>query len=170
MVALLWPPSHTQKKKRERKRLVGITKTYCIVLNKSWKYIFTNPSARARCDTRSFFAEFNGFQFRVFTSPRPVGIPGLQSPFFPGERICGFIIFSRVLTLWKYKRPHPRFEFGSPCPFPTTISITLQAPPWSNNIHNSCCIGTYLPSCKPSKSNEKDMQSNDKVRTSDVLL
>ena len=32
--------------------------------------------------------------------------------------------------------PRPGFELESPCPFPTTITITLQAPPSGNGPQN----------------------------------
>ena len=71
--------------------------------------IFTNPSARAGYDTRSISL--------------PYYLP------IAGGRIIGLIPFPRVFV--KCNQPRPGFEFVSPCPFPTTITITSREPPVS---------------------------------------
>ena len=41
-----------------------------------------------------------------------------------GARIVGFIHFLSVFALCEIQTASYRFELGSPCPFPTTITIT----------------------------------------------
>ena len=55
-----------------------------------------------------------------------------------GGRIIGFIPFPRVLVLLGYvncNQSRPGFELVSPCPFPTTITITPRAPPWIGTLY-----------------------------------
>ena len=88
--------------------------------------IFTNPSARAGYDTRSIFKR----SLTSFPSPRLVTSLRWKNPVcLVGGRIIGFIPFPRVLVLCEMQSVSSRiFKLVSPCPFPTTITITPWAP------------------------------------------
>ena len=97
--------------------------------------IFTSPSARAGYDTRSIFKwSLTGlkseFSFSLTCCSTKAEEPSLPYNLpIAGGRIIGFIPFPRVLVLCEMQSP-PGFELMSPCPFPTTITITplLTAP------------------------------------------
>ena len=97
--------------------------------------IFTNTSARAGYDTRSIFKRSltglnSEFSFSKTSCLSKAEEPSLSYylPIARG-RIIGFIPFPRVLVLCECNQSRPGFELVSPCPFPTTITITPQAPP-----------------------------------------
>ena len=56
-----------------------------------------------------------------------------------GGRIIGYIPFPRVLVLCEMQSS-PGFELVSPCPFPTTITITPLAPPKSYSACVRACM------------------------------
>ena len=92
--------------------------------------LFTNPSARAGYDTRSIFkrslaglnSEFSFSKTSCLTKAEEPS-PSYYLP-IAGGRIIGFIPFPRVLVLCEMKPVSSRYELVSPCPFPTTITIT----------------------------------------------
>ena len=93
-----------------------------------------NPSARTGYDTGSVFKQSltglnSEFSFSLTSCLTKAEEPSL-SYYLPiaGGRIIGFIPFSRVLVLCECNQSRPGFELVSPCPFPTTITITPQAP------------------------------------------
>ena len=93
-------------------------------------YLLT-PSGRARCNTRSiFYAEFNSFRFRVLLNLQVlIAVPRLKKAdchyYFIHRRRenCRVQTFPRGISTVKSKRTCPGFELGSPCHFPSKVTI-----------------------------------------------
>ena len=89
-------------------------------------------STPAGNDTRSIFKEFTRTGFRIFLLLDQLlyQVKGSRLPdYLPiaGVKIVEFIPFPRVLALFEMQS-HSGFEFWSPCPFLTTITITRSHP------------------------------------------
>ena len=52
-------------------------------------------------------------------------------------------IFQDYKRYLKCKQPHPGFELGLLCPFPTTITITPEAPPISPDNYKPLLVGQH---------------------------
>ena len=97
--------------------------------------IFVKPSTPAGYDTSSIFkrgltglnSEFSLSDTSSLTKAEEISL--LYYLPIAGGRIIGFIPFTRVLVLCEIQSISSGFELVSPCPFPTTITITPRAPP-----------------------------------------
>ena len=72
-------------------------------------------------------SEFSFSQTSCLTMAEELSLPYYLP--IAGRRIIGFIPFSSILVLWEMQSVLSRFELVSPCPSPTTITITPRAPP-----------------------------------------
>ena len=75
----------------------------------------------------SLNSEFSFFKTSYHTKVKELSLPYYL--LIAEEKIVGFIAFSKVMTV-KCQQPCPRFELGLSCPFPTTINIIPQMPPY----------------------------------------
>ena len=93
--------------------------------------IFTNPCTGAGYDTWSIFkrsltglnSEFSFSETSCLAKAEEISLPYYLP--IAGGRIIGFIPFPNV----KCNQSRSGFELVSPCPFPTTITITPRALP-----------------------------------------
>ena len=125
-------PSHNPSKTNESCWVALVKKDDFITDVLLFIFIFTNPSARAGCDTRSIFkrsltglnSEFSFSWTSCLTKVEEPSLPDYLS--ITGGRIIGFIPFPSYVKCYQSR---PGFELVSWCPFPTTIIITPWAPP-----------------------------------------
>ena len=122
------------------------------VYTQSWCYIFTNPFARAGCDTRSIFDAEVGIQ--NFPSPNLVAILRLKSPVCPtivpiaGGRIVGFIPFPIVLVISEmqtalssiWTRVTVSIFYDN---YVTRTELMYISSCWSANTGTSMCISPF---------------------------
>ncbi len=114
-----------------------LIKTFKIII------LFTNPSARAGYDTSSIFKRSLTGLNQSFPSPRLVASSRQKNPVCPTiyPQLDSYLSQGYQCYV-KCNQSRSGFELVSPCPFPTTITITPRAPP------NTMGIYFIMPVCR----------------------